>query len=120
MQMGQRPDLRSAWRRGRYVVWNQRRILSEMPILDESDRAYIRSTEWKERDKIIAEYKARHEQKPDSLAFAYLYGLTLVGRQSKEAIKLFNGALEKDPKFPWPHLSLVNVFSSEAFLNKEE
>ena len=37
MQMGQRPDLRSAWRRGRYVVWNQRRILGEMPILEESD-----------------------------------------------------------------------------------
>ena len=73
-----------------------------------------------ELSKTIDEYKARHEQKPDDPQLAYLYGLTLVGRKSAEAIKLFDGALERAPKFPWPHLSLMSIFTSPAFLDKEK
>jgi predicted Zn-dependent protease len=40
------------------------------------------------KDELISEYKARHEQNPASAQLAYLYGLTLVGRQTPEAIKL--------------------------------
>src|SRR5208282_1531440 len=67
-----------------------------------------------------AEYKARYEQSSDNPQLAYLYGLTLLGRQSPEAIKLFNAALKADPKFPWPHLPLVTIYSSPAFSNKEQ
>ena len=73
-----------------------------------------------ELSKTIDEYKARHEQQPDDPQLAYLYGLTLVGRKSAEAIKLFDGALERVPKFPWPHLSLMSIFTSPAFLDKEK
>jgi hypothetical protein len=84
-------------------------------------RAYIRSMRsTSETDKAIAEFKARHEQNPDNPQLAYLYGLTLVGRQSPEAVKLFGAALEREPKFAWPHLELVTVYSSPAFLNKEQ
>jgi len=43
-----------------------------------------------------------------------------VGRQSAEVIKLFTGALQKDPNFPWPHLALVSIYSSPVFLDKEQ
>jgi hypothetical protein len=84
-------------------------------------RAYIDSM-WSrsDKEKVIAEYKARHEQDPDNPQLAYLYGMTLMGRQTPEAIKLFNAALQKDPNFPWPHLQLVNIYSSPVFMDKEE
>jgi hypothetical protein len=84
-------------------------------------KAYIDSMGGRsDKDKVIAEYKARHEQSPDNAQLAYLYGLTLVGRQSGEAIKLFSGALQKDPNFPWPHLQLVTIYGSPAFMDKEQ
>jgi hypothetical protein len=84
-------------------------------------RAYINSMyDRSDRDKVIAEFKARHEQNPDNPQSAYLYGMTLVGRQSPEAIKLFSAALQADPKFLWPHLELVTIYNSTAFLNKEQ
>lgn len=71
-----------------------------------------------ERTKIIEEYKAKLAQDPDNPRLLYLYAIRLLGRQSPEAIKLFQRALEKDPKFPWPHLPLVNVYSAPAFQDK--
>jgi hypothetical protein len=84
-------------------------------------KAYIDSMDGRsDRDKVIAEYKRRHDQNPDNAQLAYLYGLTLLGRQSAEAIKLFSGALQKDPNFTWPHLQLVSIYSSPVFLDKEQ
>jgi hypothetical protein len=84
-------------------------------------KAYIRSMNSRsDKDKVIAEYKARHEQNPDNAQLAYLYALTLEGRQSAEAIKLSSGALQRDPTFLWPHLQLVNIYSSPVFLDKEQ
>ncbi len=68
----------------------------------------------------IDEFKARHERQPDDPRLAYLYGMTLVGRQTPEAIKLFNGALESTSQFPWPHLALVRIYSAPAFLDREK
>ena len=73
-----------------------------------------------DKDKVIAGYKARYERSPDNPQLAYLYGMTLVGRQSPEAIKLFSAALKADPKSPWPHLQLATIYSSPVFLNKEQ
>jgi len=84
-------------------------------------RAYINSMYSRpDRGKVIAEYKARYERNPDDPRLAYLYGMTLVGRQSPEAIKLFSAALTEDPKFTWPHLQLVTIYNSSVFLNKEQ
>jgi hypothetical protein len=71
-----------------------------------------------EKDKVIAEYKARYEENADSAQLAYLYGVTLMGRQTPEAVKLFNAALEKDPNFALPHLGLATIYGSHAFLDK--
>ena len=84
-------------------------------------RVYILSMYRREdKDKLIAEYKERYEQKPDSAQLAYLYGLALVGRQSQQTIKLMTAALERDPKFAWPHLQLVSVYNSRVFLDKRQ
>ena len=84
-------------------------------------RAYINSMGSRsDKDKVIAEYKARYERNPNNPRAAYLYGLTLIGRQSPEAIKLFSAALKKDPKFERPHLDLVTIYNSPVFLNKEQ
>jgi len=85
------------------------------------EKAYVNSMGGRtDKDKVIAQYKARHEQNPASAQLAYLYGLTLVSRQSPEAVKLFSAALQKDPNFPWPHLELVSIYSSPVFLDKEQ
>jgi hypothetical protein len=84
-------------------------------------RAYIDSMgSWSDKDKVSAEYQARYERNPNNPQAAYLYGMTLVGRQSPEAIKLFSAALHEGPKFPWPHLQLVTIYNSPVFLNKEQ
>ena len=85
-------------------------------------RAYIRSMSYpdEDHDKVMAQYKALHEQHPNDSEVDYLFALTLVGRDSPQAIKLFSSALEKTPNFPWPHLQLVTIYSSPVFLDKEK
>jgi len=71
-----------------------------------------------ERDKLIDEYKEKVARSGGNTQMAYLYGVTLIGRQSAESIKMFEGALQKDAKFPWPHLGLVELYDAPAFRNK--
>jgi hypothetical protein len=97
-----------------------RALLHQYPDDVSVQRAYIQVMRSIEKDKVIAEYKARHEQNPDSARLAYLYGFTLVGRQTPEAVKLFNAALEKDPRFALPHLELVTIYRSHAFLDRTQ
>src|SRR5215472_10441724 len=53
-------------------------------------RADIRSREHPtaDHDKVIAQYKALHEQRPDDPKVDYLYGLTLVVHDLPQAVKL--------------------------------
>lgn len=85
-------------------------------------RAYINfmGYPYEERTRVIAEYKARHEQNPSDPDAAYLYGTTLVGRSSGEAIKLFESALRAAPAFPWPHLTLAEIYNAPVFLDKQK
>lgn len=80
------------------------------------ERRYIEAMQDRtERPKVIEEYKTKWIANSQSPLMAYLYGLVLVGPESSESIKLLIGALETDPKFAWPHLSLVQIFSSRKF-----
>jgi hypothetical protein len=85
-------------------------------------RAYIRSMSYgnapSEHLKVIAEYKTLHDQRPDDAYSSYLYGITLFGRDTPQAIKLFTAALEKAPNFPWPHLQFVYIYSAPNFLDR--
>jgi thiol-disulfide isomerase/thioredoxin len=96
-------------------------VLRQYPEDVSVNRVYINSMGSRsDKDKVIAQYKARYERNPDNPQAAYLYGLALEGRQSPEAVKLFSAALKEDSKFPWPHLQLVTIFNSPVFLNKEQ
>ena len=85
------------------------------------EKAYINSMSGRsDKEKVIAEFKTRHEQNPGDPRLEYLYGLALMGRQSTEAIKLFTDALKRDPNFAPPHLPLVFIYSSPVFMDKEQ
>jgi hypothetical protein len=83
-------------------------------------RTYFNSV-WndEDRDKLREEFKARHEKNPDDPLSSYLYANLLVGRDSPQATKLFESALAKAAKFPWPHYSLVTIYRSPNFQNKD-
>jgi len=84
-------------------------------------KVYIRSMQRPaDKDKVIAEYKARYQSNPDDPAVAYLYNMALEGRQSTEAIKILQAGLVKNPQFPWPHLGLASFYGTPVFANKEE
>ena len=71
-------------------------------------------------DPVLAEYQARFDKTPADPVSAYLYALSLEGRQSKQSIKLYLDTLARSPEFPWPHLALAEVYSTPVFLNKDE
>jgi len=73
-----------------------------------------------EKSKTDAEFKAGYEHNPDDPHAEFLYGLTLVGRDTPRAIKLFEEALQGDPSFALPHLYLVGLYSADAFRDKEK
>jgi hypothetical protein len=76
--------------------------------------------EKRERGKIIEESEAKFTANRDSPLLAYLYGFSLLGRRSSESERLFEDALQKDPKFPWPHLQLEWIYSSPVFRDKRK
>jgi hypothetical protein len=73
-----------------------------------------------ENDKLVEELKARHEKNPDDPLSSYLYGYLLIGRDTPQATKLFESALAKAPKFPWPHFGLMRIYSYSNFLNRDQ
>jgi thiol-disulfide isomerase/thioredoxin len=104
-------------------------LLREYPDNVFVEQAYIRSAATPRQDdivsveaeeKVIDEYKARHDANPESAKLDYLYALTLVGRQTPQAIKLLDAALEKDPAFALAHLELVYIYGFPAFSNNEQ
>jgi hypothetical protein len=73
-----------------------------------------------DRTKVIEEYRVLHDRRPDDGAVSYLYGITLLGGDTPEAIQLFTAALAKSPDFPWPHLQFVAIYSTPNFLDKAQ
>ena len=85
------------------------------------ERAYVESLgRTASRDGLIEEYKALHDRQPDDPLLAYLYGLTLYGLRTPEAITLFDAALDKAPLSPWPHLTLSEVYVAPRFSSREK
>lgn len=64
---------------------------------------------------LIAEYRAEMEKNPNDPVTVYLYTRLLVGRETKEAIKLANKLIQDAPEFPWPHLQLAEIYNTPAF-----
>jgi thiol-disulfide isomerase/thioredoxin len=96
-------------------VFIQRTYIESGSSLRGVDKASV-----EQRAKIDAQYKALHEQQPDNAQVDFLYGVTLMGRDTPQAIKLFEAALSKDPGFGLPHLYLRRIYNSEVFLDKQK
>jgi thiol-disulfide isomerase/thioredoxin len=73
-----------------------------------------------EESKAKAEVKARYEHNPADPQAEYLYAITLVGGDTPQAIKLFDEAVQKDPRFVIPHSNLAAVYRWGVFLDKEK
>ena len=123
-QLPQRTPARTDWEFYQERLAAFQALLRQYPDDVFVQKAYIGIyNSWNSRsdkEKVIADYKARHERNPDDAQLAYLYGLTLVGRQTPEAIKLFDAALKQDPSFALPHLELVTIYRSQVFSNKPQ
>jgi len=63
-------------------------------------------------------FRALLAQHPDSLDYQYLQARSLVGTNSKEALRLYAQILEKDPDYPWVHLSQLEIFKAEGFRDR--
>lgn len=85
-----------------------------------SDMRKIDRASSDETGKASAGYSALHARNPEDPQFDYLYGLTLLRHDTPQAIKLFNAALQQNPRFVWPHLALVNAYRSPAFADPDE
>jgi hypothetical protein len=73
-----------------------------------------------EQDKLVEEFKSRHEKNPDDPLSSYVYGYLLIGHDTPQAIKLFESALAKAPQFPWPHSALLRIYNLPNFLNRDQ
>jgi thiol-disulfide isomerase/thioredoxin/nitrate reductase assembly molybdenum cofactor insertion protein NarJ len=65
-------------------------------------------------------YRKLVDEHPDDSLYLYLYGLMLDGRNTDEAVKLLNRALEKDTSNPWPHLALSEIYQYGRLVDKQK
>jgi thiol-disulfide isomerase/thioredoxin len=63
------------------------------------------------------EMLARH---PGSLDYQYLRARSLVGSNTPEALRIYSQILEKDPDYPWVHLSQLEIFWSPSFRDRKK
>jgi len=67
---------------------------------------------------LIERYKARRDASPSDPLAIYFYAQTLVGRDTPQAIRLFERSLEEDPELAWAHNALANIYSYGKFQDK--
>jgi hypothetical protein len=72
-----------------------------------------------ERSAIREKYRVKFEA-DRSVENQYLYGRSLVGFDTKQALRIYSEILEKDPDNPWVHYSQLEIYRSQAFRNREK
>ena len=70
-----------------------------------------------ERSAIREKYRARYEA-DRSLENEYLYGRSLVGFDTKQALRIYAEILAKDPDNPWVNNSELEIYRSPAFRDR--
>jgi thiol-disulfide isomerase/thioredoxin len=70
-----------------------------------------------EKSAIREKYRARFEADP-SLENQYLYARSLVGFDTKEALRVYAEILAKDSDNPWVHYSQLEIYRSPAFRDR--
>jgi hypothetical protein len=65
--------------------------------------------------KLIEKYRKLMEEHRTDPLYPYLYARVLVGTRTREAISIFEKALESSPGFVWPHLPLARLYGWTTF-----
>ncbi len=71
-----------------------------------------------ERIPIRERYKGRFDAHPGNLDSEYLYGRSLVGFSTPEALRIYGDILATNPDYPWVHYSLLEIYRSTAFRDR--
>jgi len=69
---------------------------------------------------LTEEYQVLSMQHPDELMYDYLYARSLIGRNTREAIRQINQLLAQHPEFAPAHRSLEAIYDSAAFRDVEK
>jgi thiol-disulfide isomerase/thioredoxin len=72
------------------------------------------------RDALLGEYREQKEKNPNDPIAVFLYMRLLVGRDTKEVIKLANQLLQDAPQFSWSHLQLAEIYSTPGFRDPKQ
>ncbi len=64
---------------------------------------------------LAREFQQKLQQHPDDPRFLYLYGRSLIGKDTPQAIVYLNRAVEAAPNLPWTHSALAQIYSSPNF-----
>jgi thiol-disulfide isomerase/thioredoxin len=67
------------------------------------------------RQRAVDRYRRLFQEYPNDINYTYLYARALVGRNTPEALRLFQTILEKDPAYPWVHLTRLEIYRSNLF-----
>lgn len=69
---------------------------------------------------LAAEFQKKLEQHPDDARFLYLYGSSLIGKDTPQAIVYLNRAAAAAPKLPWTYTALESIYSSGNFADNSK
>jgi thiol-disulfide isomerase/thioredoxin len=64
---------------------------------------------------LASEFQQILQHHPDDARFLYLYGQSLIGKDTPQAIVYLNRAAEAAPKLPWTHPALAQIYTSRNF-----
>jgi hypothetical protein len=69
---------------------------------------------------LASEFQQTLQQHPDDATFLYLYGRSLIGKDTAQAIIYLNRAAQAAPKLPWTHLALAEIYASRNFKDEDK
>ncbi len=74
------------------------------------DEARALVTDW--TGSLAAGYRAKLQNSPDDAPTLFLVGVSLVPKDLPEAVRDFDRAIAKDPRYPWPYFELMEVYAN--------
>ena len=72
-----------------------------------------------EKSPVRERYRNLLDAHPGNLDYEYLRARSLVGRDTKEALRLYSQILAMNPDYPWVHLSQLEIYRSEKFRDRK-
>ena len=69
---------------------------------------------------LAPEFQKRLEQRPDDARFLYLYGRSLIGKDTPQAILYLNRASQAEPKLAWVYTALASIYASRNFADEDK